>query len=554
MNTIEDQIRIYTEQIDDSQMAVSVAEALALVDTVRVSDSGTPVSVERRWQGLLVAGAVGVAVMVLIGSAFLIGATDDNLPPDANATSGTTRPLPPVSSEEVETHLGTWQWERSEMATDNPVVAYNGIFYTTDSDLVWDDNFEPVADGERREDSWLLTSSDGVVWVRSQLPDEMKGLYIGFRPQQDDSLTLWGWSAAGEAPSAWTSADGVDWMQTDARPWRGSDRLGLTILGVETEGVEMRIFSDDPVLAGQTRLVQGNIFFEFPEFVQELFAAGYSNDGPLGADRGTFEGVGSDNSVVYQIDYVIEGSAIEYTFWTGRRDRGEILHTARIDMGSVALMNRLPREGLLSPSFNLLWRSPPTGGPFEVAADPFVSDDVSTARYRVGTRTITSVGDEFVLYGATSGGPTTRINEFVTRNEPSVIGAVATSADGLSWRMTAIPELVEPGSVTFMVDGRTVFDGQLNIWVSEDGVNGEVLDLPGSEPGIVMGSDELLVTGGSGTQVQISTDARTWSVVPLPQSRDPEQRSGFDFEGGRLFYAISSADRTMTTWVGHLER
>ncbi|MCL1595314.1 MAG: hypothetical protein M3132_13275, partial [Actinomycetia bacterium] len=160
----------------------------------------------------------------------------------------------------------------------------------------------------------------------------------------------------------------------------------------------------------------------------------------------------------------------------------------------------------------------------------------------------------FVLYGATSGGPTTRINEFVTRNEPSVIGAVATSADGLSWRRTAIPELVEPGSVTFMVDGRTVFDGQLNIWVSEDGVNGEVLDLPGSEPGIVMGSDELLVTGGSGTQVQISTDARTWSVVPLPQSRDPEQRSGFDFEGGRLFYAISSADRTMTTWVGHLER
>ncbi|MCL1595207.1 MAG: hypothetical protein M3132_12735, partial [Actinomycetia bacterium] len=314
MTIIEDQIRTYTEQIGDSQMAVSVAEALALVDTVRISDSGTPVSVERRWQGLLVAGAVGVAVVFLIGSAFLIRSTVEDPSTDVNTEPSSLTTLP-ESSESTETHLGTWTWERSQLSIDSKIVAFDGTFYATDSDPVWDDNFEPVADGERRQDSWLLTSTDGVAWERSLLPDEMRGRYIRLLAQADDSLVLWGWSAAGEAPSAWTSRDGVDWVPTDVNPLGGTDDLALTIPGVQTEGVEMRIFSDDPVLAGKTRLVQGIVSFEFPMSVQELFSEGYSNDGPLGADRGTFEGVGPKNSVVYRVDYVIEGSSIEYTFW-----------------------------------------------------------------------------------------------------------------------------------------------------------------------------------------------------------------------------------------------
>lgn len=114
MRTIEDQLRAYTDQIDVTQRPVSVEEALALVDAVRVQDSGTrlPPTQSRR-QGILVAASIAAAVVLLLGSTFFLRSrVNDPEVGTASTTVPTTVPAPittvaPEPTQSIETPMGT---------------------------------------------------------------------------------------------------------------------------------------------------------------------------------------------------------------------------------------------------------------------------------------------------------------------------------------------------------------------------------------------------------------------------------------------------------------
>ncbi len=550
MRTIEDHLRAYVDQIESDQRPVSAEDALAFVETVRVQGSGTRLLPERnRRQGILIAASIAVAVLLLLGSTFLLRARVDGT--EIGTASTTTAPAP---SQSIETHLGTWVWEKSQVPVGWSVVEYDGLFYSTQSDPIVDRDLEPVSPQSRDPENWLLTSSDGVSWDRTLLPDEMRGHRVFLRPT-DDGLIIFGISEIGLPPTCWRSIDGATWTPSQC-PMAGTQGLDLTLPDIEVEGVEARVQTfNDPVLAGATRLVLGNLYFEFPDFVNEILQSEYHSD-LEGGDSGTFQVIDGDTgSITHEIDYVIEGTSIEYTFWDGRSSSGTVIHTARIDMGSTDLMNQVDRAGgPLGPSLNLLWRSPSAGEPFEVVDDPFVSDAGPRSNRRDGILYLTSIGDTFVAYGAVVGGATTRVNEFVTRNEPSYIGAVATSSDGMTWDITEIPELVDPnGVIEELPDGRVLWDAQSGFWVSDDRITGKVLAHPEGEPMFVQSVENgLIVMGGSGALLKISRDGLEWSTVPLPERRE-NGTSGLGFLRDIVFYSVTPDGGETTSWVGHLE-
>ncbi len=561
MRTIEDQLRAYTDQIEGEQRPVSVEDALALVETVRIQDSGTRLVPERgRRQGTLIAASIAAAVLLLLGSTFLLRSrVDDTEVGTASTIAPTTTPTPvttvaPDPVQSIETPMGTWVWQKIDPPITGLVIEFNGAFYAVDSDPLWSRYGEPVAPEDRDPENWLRTSSDGITWERSPLPDEMRGLALSIG-SRDDSLLIWGISEVDT--KRWASVDGGTWTAQPALAgpvFRQSNPLGLTVPDIAVEGVEMRIDTQDPVTLGGVQLVKGDVWFSFPEDVYTFLGSAYAlpeEQAPDGRSVSlTFVDVETE-AVLASTSYVVDGSAIEYTFWSGAVQASDVTHTARIDLGSDALVEQLIESGPIYPRLTVLWRSEGRGEPFAIVDDPFASFTMLTPDPRSSAFDTLVVRDgRFVAYGIVPGGPTTRVNENVTRNEPSTVAAVATSPDGLTWSITEIRQLVNPFDIQTMDDGRVIWNGEFGYWISHDGVTGEFTPLgAGSGPvqpafgGLVMNTDNGF---------RISEDGIQWSRIPFPQ-RVGSGVTDIGISGDRAWYNVTPDGDETTSWVGYLE-
>jgi hypothetical protein len=569
MRTIEDQLRAYTVQIDGDQRPVTIDEALALVDAVRVQDSGTRLPPTRsRKQGILIAASIAAAVLLLLGSTFFLrGRVDDTEVGTASTIVPTTAPTPvttvaPEPTQSIETPLGTWVWQKIDPPITGLVIEFNGAFYAVDSDPFWSRYGEPVAPEDRDPENWLRTSSDGITWERSPLPDEMRGLALSIR-SHDDSLIIRGMSEVDDT-KLWASADGVTWTAQPALAGvlagpvsPPSNPLDLPVPEISVEGVEIQIDAQDPVTLGGVQLVQGDVWFGFPEDVDTFLGGGGSlrpvGEGASDGRSGSLTFVDVETGTIRNsLSYVVDGSAIEYTFWSGPVQVGDVIRTARIDLGSVALVEQLLIEsGPIYPRLSVLWRSGGRGEPFAIVDDPFASFTVLTPDSRSSTFDTLVVRDgRFVAYGSVPGGPTTRVNENVIRNEPSTVAAVATSPDGLTWAVTEIRELVNPFNVETLDDGRVVWNGWFGYWISDDGLTGEFTSLEeGSDP-VEAAFGGLVMNTGNG--FRISEDGIRWSPIPFPQ-RVGIGITDLGFSSDRAWYNVTPDGDETTSWVGYFE-
>ena len=570
MRTIEDQLRAYTVQIDGEQRPVTIDEALALVDAVRVQDSGTRLPPTRsRKQGILIAASIAAAVLLLLGSTFFlrarvndteVGTASTTVPTTVAPSPITTVPPEPVQS--IDTPMGTWVWQKIDPPITGLVIEFNGSFYAVDSDPFWSRYGEPVAPEDRDPENWLRTSSDGITWERSLLPDEMRGLALSIG-SHDDSLVIWGMSEVDDTKQ-WASVDGVTWAAQPAlagvpgRPvFPPSNPLDLPVPEISVEGVEIQIDAQDPVTLGGVQLVQGEAWFSFPEDVDTFLGGGGSlrpegeaaSDGRSGSL--TFVDV-ETGTVQHSLSYVVDGSAIEYTFWSGLVQVGDVIRTARIDLGSAALVEQvLIGSGPIYPRLSVLWRSERRGEPFAIVDDPFASFTIPTPDSRGSTFDTLVVRDgRFMAYGSVPGGPTTRVNENVTRNEASTVAAVATSPDGLTWAVTEIRELVDPFNVEALDDGRVVWNGEFGYWISDDGLTGEFTSLEEGFGPVEAAFGGLVMNTNNG--FRISEDGIQWSRIPFPQ-RVASGITDLGISSDRAWYNITPDGGETTSWVGYFE-
>ncbi len=321
------------------------------------------------------------------------------------------------------------------------------------------------------------------------------------------------------------------------------------------EGVEIQISAQDPVTLGDVQLVQGDVWFSFPEDVNTFLGGGGSlrpegtSDGTSGSI--TFVDV-ETGTVQHSLSYVVDGSAIEYTFWSGPVQVGDVISTARIDLGSVALVEQvLTGSGPIYPRLSVLWRSGGRGEPFAIVDDPFASFTKPTPDSRSSALdTLVVRDDRFVAYGSVPGGPTTQVNENVTRNEPSTVAAVATSPDGLTWAVTEIQELVNPWSVETLDDGRVLWNGEFGYWISDDGLTGEFISLGAESDGVESAFGGLVMSTANG--FRISEDGIQWSRIPFPQQVS-SGTTDLDFSGDRAWYNVTPDGGETTSWVGYLK-
>ena len=418
------------------------------------------------------------------------------------------------------------------------MATYNGIFYSVDGYRAFDRAGQPIPPEDRSPDNWLLTSNDAIAWERTLLPDEMRGLILSI-DSGDDGLKIWGTSAPGEDPNLWTSLDGATWTaQPNVIGLRstGSNPLDLTVPGIAVEGLDMQIDTEDPVSVGEVQLVQGRAWFIFPQELYTFFRRSYSvtEEEASNARGGSIEFLDvSTERVLFGISYAAQGTSVEYAAWDGAVGNTDVIHTARIDLGSDTLVERLIESGPISPQLGLLWRSTSRGEPFSIVDEPFESFRLLEPDSRSHAFDTLLVRDgRFVAYGTVSGGPTTTINENVTRNEPSTIAAIATSSDGLAWTVTEIPELVNPWNVETLADGRVVWSEEFGFWISDDGLTGEFIALGEGSSGVESAFGALIAYADNG--FRISEDRRRWSRIAFPQ-QVANGTTGFSIEGDRAF-------------------
>ena len=557
---IEDQIKSYARQIEATQHAVSADEALRRVDTIRIGGDPAPVApTYSRWQKLAGVGAIAAVFLLLFGTTLWF--TREVLPSEDLAVPSTVTPAAafsgsPASEQRINTPIGTWVWTQLDIELGG-VTELEGVFYSVESVRPFDEWGNPTDPEELDAPRHLLFSTDGVAWDQRTLPDEMAGLYLGVR-ERDGVLVMTGTQINSRSFQAWSSEDGITWTDLPGYPFLNP--LGLSVPGITVSGATVQVRHGDPVQAGDLQLVDGSVSFRFPDVVNNVMegAWGYESDMIEGEDiryliwrhddeaRSDRDRDHADVEVVVVMDQASDGGlVIDYTFWNGLESSGDLLHTARVEFDAALDVDPIDPENALHPWMQVLWRSEGTGG-FEIVPIPV---ERAPLPYPHGQRIehLTTVDGQFVLYGGAPGGPTTKVNEYVTRAEPSRIGVIATSSDGLVWESMLIEDLVNPQSVSVVEGMPTIWHGEFATWVSEDGLKGEVTERR-SEDWITHGpSGAFMMINDS--SIRISQDAETWFSIPLPGSSSQYGHSMHMTET-RFFYSNGNSG---FDWVGYLE-
>lgn len=559
---VEDQIKSYTHQIDATQHAVSVDEALARVDTIRIEDESALVRpTYTRRQRLAGVGAIAAVFVLLFATGLWFGRevlpTED---PAATVTSVPTTVAPSAGAPEqrIDTPIGTWVWKQIEAPLAG-VTEYDGMFYSVDSPRPFDAYGNPVNPEELDGPRHLLFSTDGVEWDQRTLPEEMSGLQLGIHERDGMLIIIGQWQPySSQSYRAWSSEDGITWTDLPGYPYL--NRLGLTVPGVTVRGATVLVRHEDPVQVGDVQLVNGSVIIRFPDDVTAAVEGTWGNQVNLteGDDIRfliwTDPGEGfiepdlenPDVEVVVVTNETPDGGLIlDYTFWNGLESSGDLLHTARVEIDGALDVDQMTPDALLQPSFEVMWRSEGTDG-LGIVPIPV---ERATLPHPYGQRIehLTTIDGQFVLYGGAPGGPTTKVNEYVTRAEPSRIGVIATSTDGLAWRTTPIEDLVNPQSVSIADGAPTIWRGEFATWISDNGLTGDITERQ---------FDNWITHGPAGTfmlmndsSLRLSQDAETWYSIPLPV-RSNQQGLMVTATGSRFFY---SSGGTGFDWVGYLE-
>lgn len=552
MDEVTTLLRAYADQLDAGQHPVSAEEALSRVDAVRVVGENTHWDDHRwRWRNLAIAGAVAVGFVLVLAAPYVFGQwveSTDSQPPTGTDRSPTTVVDDTTMDEAIvrQTTLGRWTWTRLPLEPNAQVVAWDGNLWAIESDPLY-----PLDPNEARSPtSRLLVSRDnGATWTESPLPASTNGyaltlyefenkLVLGGRLPSDRNL---------EFGRRWLSVDGESWeeeAETTAR--RGTE---VPIDGFIGEGLTVDASAHSISRFDDVILAVGFVGFDLPAEVQETIDAVGSFDeswSTVGDSETRIVGYEESSGVKYHLEAERVGGTIDVTLWGGSPTGDVPIHTGRIttpsDDDAMAVMANLP----FPTTVRAVWRSDDGGETFTLVEDPF-RDLIGDIRGWFGVESLLIRGGRFVAYGRVPGEEVTGRDDSIDSGEPGGVGAIATSDDGITWDVRLV-EGFDPRDVVPYRQG-ALWNGATSIWVSEDGVSGEVFALAGDNWGAMAVGDAFVIRLTS-TALAISLDGRAWDTVGYPQ------RSA---EGSMDVYAIGNAviyrnwDGTAPLWIGRLE-
>lgn len=550
MTDLREQLREYADHVDRTQQPVTMHEVLRHVEPVRIPHTEprpTEPGTNRRNVFILLGAAA--AFIVVLASPFVFGRwIEEGSPSDqVTQTSTTSTTVIEVDAATISTHLGLWTWAPSDRLIDNSVRAYRGQFWSADSDL-WHAPNGPVDPTDRNPENWLLLSHDGITWEQSRLPMEMDGYAVSLLSSgvasDDDLLTIVGVAdPSGWDRKVWTSQDGLTWSE---QPWSslpfGGDSA-VEIPGLDPGSFMMRFGSDDPQEHDGVQLMSSWVFFEPLSEALDLIgnATSMSESVQVGGSGRTAVVHNDETSERFEIVTEVDGARLSWALYRDRQGAAAPLFATEVRFPNENLARIALDSGPVGFGVPLLLRDDGSG--WQLLDSPFAGPEGTDSRSGQVVALTTSE-DGFIAYGLVSGGETTRINDFVVRNESSTVGAVATSSDGIQWDVVTIEDLVEPQNVVTN-ETVTLWGGMHGYWRSEDGVVGDVREYDSAEPwGIRRFGDLFLQEINSG--FSISDDGQTWSQIRWPAGYSNSW--GYFTEDHHVFYGDGKR-----TWVGSLE-